>query len=444
MLRYLMLSNWKSVYDPIEFSMNSTNERRHGGRLARVGRSRVLPVAAIYGANAAGKSALVEGLSVLQALVTERRSKGEPLPIVPHKLKGKGKPTSFGVEFVVAGPNDHPGRRQDWIFYYELSVDRHQVHSESLVRLRSKDEEVLFEREGNQVEFFGDLEDDLTSVAIKRLLTSNQTVLGSLGDLDNGPELIDRSWRWFSEQLKIISPRSDYIMLPAKIAADELFADAMNHGLSAADTGISKIDLEDIPVGAVLPPDKVQEIEDRLSVDNETLVLSGQYGEYGLLSLDASGSLRAQRLVTVHESEPGPDGRSAEGFTLPLSEESDGTARFMHLLPMLFQLAEGSSRGVFVVDELENSMHPLLTEKLVRAFLGDLNSDDRRQLIFTTHELRLMQIPLLRRDEIWLVDKFDSQTRLSRMSEYSRKGVRKDADILGLYTSGRLGGVPRI
>ena len=96
------------------------------------------------------------------------------------------------------------------------------------------------------------------------------------------------------------------------------------------------------------------------------------------------------------------------------------------------------------MDELENSMHPLLTEKLDRAFLGDLNSDDRRQLIFTTHELRLMQIPLLRRDEIWLVDKFDSQTRLSRMSEYSRKGVRKDADILGLYTSGRLGGVPRI
>ncbi len=444
MLRYLMLSNWKSIYDPIEFSMNSTNERRHGERLARVGRSRLLPVAAIYGANAAGKSALVEGLAVLQVLVTERRSKGDPLPVVPHKLKGKGEATSFGVEFVVAAPNDSPGRRRDWVFYYELTADRHQIHRESLMRLRSKDEEVLFEREGNRVEFFGDLEEDLTSMAIKRLLTSNQTVLGFLGDLGDGPKLIDQAWRWFSEQLKIIGPRSNFIMLPARIAADELFADAMNHGLSAADTGISKIDLEDLPVGAVLPPNKVQEIEDRLSVDNETLVLYGQYGEYGLLSLDASGSLRAQRLVTVHESEPGADGESKERFTLTLSEESDGTARFMHLLPMLFQLAEGSSRGVFIVDELENSMHPLLTEKLVRAFLDGLNADDRRQLVFTTHELRLMQIPLLRRDEMWLADKLNGQTRLARMSEYSRKGVRKDADILGLYTSGRLGGVPRI
>ena len=96
------------------------------------------------------------------------------------------------------------------------------------------------------------------------------------------------------------------------------------------------------------------------------------------------------------------------------------------------------------MDELENSMHPLLTEKLVRAFLDGLNADDRRQLVFTTHELRLMQIPLLRRDEMWLADKLNGQTRLARMSEYSRKGVRKDADILGLYTSGRLGGVPRI
>ncbi len=54
MLRYLTVANWKSVYSPVEFSMVATNERRHGERLARVGRSRVLPVAALYGANAAG------------------------------------------------------------------------------------------------------------------------------------------------------------------------------------------------------------------------------------------------------------------------------------------------------------------------------------------------------------------------------------------------------
>ena len=73
-----------------------------------------------------------------------------------------------------------------------------------------------------------------------------------------------------------------------------------------------------------------------------------------------------------------------------------------------------------------------------------MGKDDRRQLIFTTHELQLMRAPLLRRDEIWLVDKVAGQTKMTRLSDFSSEGVRKDADVLGFYTSGRLGGVPRI
>ena len=55
-----------------------------------------------------------------------------------------------------------------------------------------------------------------------------------------------------------------------------------------------------------------------------------------------------------------------------------------------------------------------------------------------------MRAPLLRRDEIWLVDKVAGQTKMTRLSDFSSEGVRKDADVLGFYTSGRLGGVPRI
>ena len=93
MLRYLTLANWKSIHEPIEFSMVATNERRHGERLARVGRTRILPITAIYGANAAGKSTLTEGLAALQDIITKPRTKGEPLPLIPHKLLGRGKPT---------------------------------------------------------------------------------------------------------------------------------------------------------------------------------------------------------------------------------------------------------------------------------------------------------------------------------------------------------------
>ena len=101
MLRFLRLQNWKSYYEPVEFTMVATRERRHGDRLARVGRSRILPVTAIYGANAAGKSALVDGLEALREIVLEARRAGAPLPVVPHLPQGAEEPTLFAVELIV-------------------------------------------------------------------------------------------------------------------------------------------------------------------------------------------------------------------------------------------------------------------------------------------------------------------------------------------------------
>ena len=89
-------------------------------------------------------------------------------------------------------------------------------------------------------------------------------------------------------------------------------------------------------------------------------------------------------------------------------------------------------------------MHPKLTEDFISSFLEGLDAGDRRQLIFTTHEIQLMRSDLLRRDEIWLADKVDGQSRLTRVSDFAGIGVRKDADLLSFYMSGRLGGVPRI
>ena len=88
-------------------------------------------------------------------------------------------------------------------------------------------------------------------------------------------------------------------------------------------------------------------------------------------------------------------------------------------------------------------MHPKLTENLIAAFLDELGSQSRRQLIFTTHEIQLMRSNLLRRDEIWLAEKIDGQSELTRVSDFAEIGVRKDADLLGHYMSGRIGGIPR-
>ena len=200
------------------------------------------------------------------------------------------------------------------------------------------------------------------------------------------------------------------------------------------------MNMKALPVGA----DQLGGLLEGLRERGGTFVIAVGGADHAILSLTDEGEPIARRLVTVHEREDGPAPEQHSSFTLPLQEESDGTQRFMNLLPILFQLCDKNSRSVFVVDELENSMHPKLTEDFISSFLEGLGADDRCQLIFTTHEIQLMRSDLLRRDEIWLADKVDGQSRLTRVSDFADKGVRKDADLLSFYMSGRLGGVPRI
>lgn len=441
MLRFLRLQNWKSCYEPVEFTMTATRERRHGDRLAKVAGSRILPVTALYGANAAGKSTFVDGLAVLQRLVRDVRAKGDFLPVIPHRLKGIDQPTFFSIEFVTPDADDPPVG--DLVFYYEIEADRQHIRKEALYRIRSNHEECLFEREGKTVELFGRLETDRQATAFAQIIADNQTFLGALGNADARPETVGRAYDWFANQLSIIHPGSHYVALPARIAADDLFAQAMNQGLTTADTGISEVALEDIPLESVpMPPAELKAELEKPGAAGRALLLGGDAGDFVLLHLAESGEPIARRVVTCHRADARSDG--GPSFTLPLREESDGTARFMNLLPILFQLRESDQRGVFIVDELENSMHPLLTEVLIRRFLDGLGPSERRQLVFTTHELQLMRSDMLRRDEIWLAQKEGDETRLTRVSDFSREGVRKDADLLGFYTSGRLGGVPRL
>ncbi|WP_103061746.1 AAA family ATPase [Actinomyces qiguomingii] len=440
MLRYLRVQNWKSYYEPVEFSMVATRERQHGERLAKIGRSRVLPVSAIYGANAAGKSTFVEAVEALRNLVLDTRPAGAALRMTPHLLRGRGEPTAFGVEFV-APVHDGAGAERDQVFIYEVAADRRRIRRESLVLVRTRTEEFVFDRNGDDVELYGELDDNPRAGAHATVIADNETFLGAVGS-DGGP-LIEAARAWFAHQLTVIHPGDRYVYLPARIDADDMFASAMNEGLTRADTGISRLELEAMEMAALpLPAERVDELVEMLEDRGGSLVIGMEDSDWALLSLD-EGEPTARRLVTLHEADE-PPGAASASFRLQLREESDGTQRFMNLLPVLLQLRDEDTRRVFVVDELENSMHPKLTEDFLRSFLEGLDADDRRQLIFTTHEVQLMRSDVLRRDEIWLADKVEGQSRLTRVTDFSDAGVRKDADLLSFYMSGRLGGVPKI
>jgi AAA15 family ATPase/GTPase len=126
-----------------------------------------------------------------------------------------------------------------------------------------------------------------------------------------------------------------------------------------------------------------------------------------------------------------------------MASESDGTVRIIDLLPAFLDLADPGTSRVYVIDELDRSLHTLLTRRLLDVFLGASGPGTRGQLLFTTHDALLMDQSLLRRDEMWVTERDDhGESTLLAFSEY--KDVRYDKDIRKSYLHGRLGGVPRL
>lgn len=129
-----------------------------------------------------------------------------------------------------------------------------------------------------------------------------------------------------------------------------------------------------------------------------------------------------------------------------LEDESKGTQRLIELLPLFFDMAQEATDGiddskVYLVDELDRSFHSALTEDLVREYLKTCNSVTHRQLIFTTHDLMLMESSELRRDELWICEK-DAQNAAHLMRVGGMDGVRTDTDLLNKYKKGQIGGYP--
>lgn len=438
MLRVLHLDNWKCFSEPVDFTMIAGKESRHGETLYLGSKNRVLPVAAIYGANAAGQSTLLDALAHLQVMLREPRKRGQRLHYHPHLLFGANRPSVIGVEIVLDVQDATSNRKA--IVYYEVAFNAGEIVEESLYRVRSEDEQAVFERRGQEVSLYGDLEDDVSLDAASKTVQPNRLFLETCfnaGFIDGEKSLLGSVIEWF-KRLTILKRGARYILMPQQIAHDDAFRAAVGQGLTVADTGISGICYTSVPRDKVPAQDKVlEEIEDQLTDKTSEAYLTAESGAVFRARLGDDGDVVYERLVTVHK-----DG--AHEFRLPLEQESDGSIRYLNLLPILYWAGKRQHSGVYLIDELEDSLHPKLTEELIRLFLDASGPDEQRQLIFTTHELHLLRVDLLRRDEIWLVEKNDHRSELTRLTDFPSSEIRSGSDLQRMYMSGRLGGVPRL
>jgi AAA15 family ATPase/GTPase len=429
MLISFKLENWMSFRDQITFSMVASRERQHGERVPKLGKyqTRVLPIAAIYGGNAAGKTNFFKALSFAKALVVRGTQPDSLIPIEPFRLNAQAadQPSKFTFELLT----------DEMIYEFSFAVTRKHVLEEKLVVITSTSETVLYHRINGKPNFDTSLSKEPFLQFAFQGTRDNQLFLTN--SVSQKVDTFRPVYSWFKDTLELVAPDSRFE--PFEHFLDEghpLYA-TMNQMLPQLDTGISHLGGEEIPFDNLPLPEPYklmlqEDVKESMTVRMLTEPINERY------TVTRTGDeLVAKKLVTFH---PKADGTEAK---FDIRQESDGSQRIIDLLPAFLELSTQVSKKVYVIDEVDRSLHTLLTHKLLDAYLATCSTETRTQLLLTTHDVLLMDQNLLRRDEMWVAER-DASGNSSLLSFSEYKDIRYDKDIRKSYLQGRLGGIPRI
>lgn len=439
MLIKFSIENWMSYRDKTEVSMVATKEQHFGDRVARVKRlqTRILPIAMLFGGNASGKSNLFHALDFAKFLVTRGNimPPNAEIPVEPFLLdaESRNKPSSFSFSILVG----------DDAFDYSFSVTRERILEEKLRRTTSPAKDFSFSRVYNPESLAYEMQyglalqkDNLLLDLIARSTRANQLFLLS-AVMQNVGEFLP-VYHWFNSTLQLISPTSKY--MPKELYADKSAPSftRINELLAGFDTGIHHIERKPIAMSAIpLPEPFVADIA-RGIVEGGMVHLEAQGKTLPFILSRKDGKIIAEKLVACH---------IVHGMThdeeFEIENESDGTKRILDLLPAFADMGNEGTQRVYVIDEIDRCLHTRATQKLLNTFLSTCGAPSRSQLLATTHDLCLMSQSILRRDEMWLVERSkDEVSELVPISDFV--DARKDTDLRRSYLVGRMGGLPDI
>ncbi len=422
------LENWMSFPNPVTFSMCASKERQHGERVTKLDKyqTRILPVAAIYGGNASGKTNFFKALRFAKELVVKGTQPDNLIPVEPFRLAAKGteKPSRFGFELLI----------DDVIYDFSFSVTRKTVVEEKLAIITSTSEKVLYHRQNGKPNFDETLaKDDMLEFAF-RGTRDNQLFLTN--SISQKVEKFKAVYTWFKDLLELVAPDSRFGAFEHFLDESHPLYSTMNEMLPQLDTGITHLGGEEIPFENITLPESLKtKLQEDVKEGMTVRLLSDPSERFVVTRKD--GELVARKLVAFH---PKADGSEAK---FEIRQESDGSQRVIDLLPAFLDLSDKSSKKVYVIDEVDRSLHTLLTRRLLEIYLDRCSAETRTQLLFTTHDALILDQQLLRRDEMWVAERDTTgASSLFSFSEY--KDVRYDKDIRKSYLQGRLGGIPRI
>lgn len=450
MLLEFEIDNWKSYRNKALLSMMASREKQHPTHLSRLERygCSVLPVSAIFGGNASGKSNFFSAIEFAQRLIIDGRKPQEPIRLNKFALDDESQTRPVRFMFKILADDigtsinarkmtlkKKQGPTQESIYVYSFSLTEGEVIEEMLVKINPASEKTLFARKagaGFSGHFFeasvlrdrdGSPIDPQRIKCIGESTRKNQLFLTNthLQNLD----ILEPIYDWFARRLVLINSSAPYRGFSRYFDQNDPLREEMEELLDRFDTGITHLEARQTVMagdGSGL---------DRL-IDE-----GGIFQNPGEMVVKEGGKLVHKQLLTSHYKKGGQE------VLFELSNEADGTKRLFEILPALIESIKPDSQQVFVIDELGRSFHCDLTRRLIEYFLIHRPENSRAQLLATTHDISMFSQEVFRRDEIWLTERLGmGETNIFSLCEYKQE--RKDSDIQKGYLIGHFGGIPSI
>jgi AAA15 family ATPase/GTPase len=410
------VQNFRSIYNPIRLDMlpskmKGTKETEYNLFEIPKHKLKVLKSAVIFGANASGKSNILKAFEFFEMFILNSidLKLNQKIPFNPFRLfrVAENEPSVFTMEFLVDASR----------YEYSFSIDDTKVCEEYLISYSSRKPSEIFSRKhGESIKFNANFKGEKKS--LESQLLDNQLLLTK--GANNKFEPLMQVYEYFQKKFNVFtSDFSDHSYSLRKSYEDDTFRKEIVNFLQVADTGI-----EDFFVKKVEVDQSSIKFSDAFPDELKSMILEN----------------KSYQTSVSHVSCEKEGDTNHTDVLWPVDEESDGTQKLLAIAgPIIDILKKGS---VLIFDEINNSLHPLISRFLVETFNNPENNPNGAQLIFTTHDVTLLDNELFRRDQIWLVEK--NRCGFTDFQSLCGFELRKDVPLEKWYLSGRFGALPII
>ena len=402
MILEFSVKNFLSFKEKVTFSMIANSNKELNDNYVEIGGNKVLKSAAIYGANASGKSNLFKILTLVVLMLRSSNSfdVNAKLPLVPFKFDkdSVNKPSEFEIKFIL----------DETRYVYGFIADKDKIYDEYLYYYPNGRETKIFDRT-NINEYSYTQKDEKILREIEAKNTQNKFFLAT-------------ATNWNFDKTK-----AAYDFLTNGIGTCNNLEILKNMAYKMYETNPDY--LKDFAIDFLQKADF--NIEDykisQIDVPGEFLTAIPEF-----IAKTLPDKPKAYQVLFKH--------KNSDNY-LSIDEESLGTQMIFAFIPFLADSLK--NKKVLIIYELDKSLHPFLVQYIVEIFNdAEINKNDS-QLIFNTHDTNLLDLNILRRDQIWFTEK-NSETGESDLYSLSDFSVRKQENVEKGYMLGRYGAVPFI